>query len=266
MRAADRFYAPFSLNLGTIVASSNAVSARALMPSEDQINKGLADITDPRTRELTRQRVYAQMNARISAQQAETKSAKAQFWNSIDQGQTPDEVPMNIRQAAGMAAVSAGWDYLNITGGGREPSTDPRLLFNLRWILATKPDDFAGIDLNDYRNRLSRADLSSLTQEQTASSADERKQRERGQDLTSAWSQAESQLKSVGIIKPPRNMSDDDRIRVADFNNILADDVDRFRTDHPGKKLMPQDIQAMINHQLLRVVLFSPQPIGQQHP
>ncbi|MER9452053.1 hypothetical protein, partial [Mesorhizobium sp. M0254] len=90
---------------GTVAPRNNNIAPRAVAPSYDDIETKLAAISDPDVRDATRKRLYSALEAQSKAQEQQEKSAKAEMWKYIDQGQTPDQVPMEVRQAAGMAAV-----------------------------------------------------------------------------------------------------------------------------------------------------------------
>ncbi|TIR44514.1 MAG: hypothetical protein E5X28_16445, partial [Mesorhizobium sp.] len=123
-------------------------------------------------RDATRKRLYAVMEAQSKAQEQSERAAKAELWKYMDQGQTPDQVPMEVRQAAGMAAVSAAWSYQETAAKGRAVDSDQTLLYDMRRYAATNPTEFANYDLNDYRDRLSKEDIKELTGLQTNALSD----------------------------------------------------------------------------------------------
>src|SRR5690606_28441209 len=98
-----------SATSGTVAPRNQSVAPRSAMPSFDDIETRLAAISDPDVRDLTRKRLYAAMEGRSKAAEANEKAAKAELWRYLDQGATPDQVPMEVRQAAGMSAVSSEW-------------------------------------------------------------------------------------------------------------------------------------------------------------
>lgn len=53
----------------------------------------LSGIKDPQVQELTRRRINALLETQHKAQQANEQQAKAQLWQYIDQGKTPDQIP-----------------------------------------------------------------------------------------------------------------------------------------------------------------------------
>ncbi|MHB0785573.1 glycoside hydrolase family protein [Bradyrhizobium sp. 5.13L] len=220
----------------------------------------LSGIKDPQVQELTRRRINALLETQHKAQQANEQQAKATLWQYIDQGKTPDQVPMEVRQAAGMAAVSSAWSYMETVRKGRDIESDPEMLYGMRRAAAQDPEFFSRIDLNDYREKLSRADIKELTSLQTSALSDQRKAREDGLNLTSAFSQAEQQLAAVGISTAGKKGSqlDEANKRIAQFNNALSAQMDEFKRNNPNKPPTQADIQSMINRLLLPVVVKTP--------
>ncbi|MER9628385.1 D-alanyl-D-alanine carboxypeptidase family protein [Mesorhizobium sp. M0296] len=241
---------------GTVAPRSNTVAPRAVAPSYDDIETKLAAISDPDVRDATRKRLYSALEAQSKAGEAQEKQAKAELWKYIDQGQTPDQVPMEVRQAAGMAAVSSAWEYMNKAASGRAVDSDETLLYDMRKYAATNPTDFAALDLNDYRDRLSKEAIKELTGTQTTALTDQRKAREDGMTLTTAFSQAQSQLEAVGITTTGKEDSarEDAAKRVAQFQNALAAQMEEFKRS-TQKSPNQMEIQSMINRLLLPVVI-----------
>lgn len=220
----------------------------------------LSTIKDPQVQELTRRRINALLETQHKAQQANEQQAKAQLWSYIDQGKTPDQVPMEVRQAAGMAAVSSAWSYMETVRKGRDIESDPEMLYGMKRAAAQDPEFFSRIDLNDYREKLSRADIKDLTSLQTSALTDQRKAREDGLNLTSAFSQAEQQLAAVGISTAGKKGSqlDEANKRIAQFNLALSAQMDEFKRSNANKAPTQADIQSMINRLLLPVVIKTP--------
>ncbi|MGX1353365.1 GH24 family phage-related lysozyme (muramidase) [Bradyrhizobium elkanii] len=220
----------------------------------------LSTIKDPQVQELTRKRINAMLETQHKAQQAQTQAAKASLWQYIDQGKTPDQIPMEVRQQAGMEAVSSAWSYLETVRKGRDVESDQEILYGMRKSAAMDPEMFSRIDLNDYRHVLSRADIKELTSLQTSALTDQRKAREEGLQLTSAFSQAEQQLAAVGISTAGKKGSqlDEANKRIAQFNNALSSQMDEFKRNNSNKPPTQADIQSMINRLLLPAVIKTP--------
>ncbi|RUX02450.1 MAG: hypothetical protein E5V51_00150 [Mesorhizobium sp.] len=241
---------------GTVAPRNNAIAPRSVAPSYDDIETKLGAISDPDVRDATRKRLYAAMESQSKAQEQQEKAAKAELWKYIDENKTPDQVPMEVRQAAGMAAVSAAWSYLDTAAKGRAVDSDETLLYDMRRYAATDPTEFAKIDLNEYRDRLSKDAIKELTGNQTTALTDQKKAREDGMNLTTAFSQASTQLEAVGITTTGKQDSarEDAAKRIAMFQNALAAQMEDFK--QANKKAPNQmEIQSMINRLLLPVVI-----------
>ncbi|TIT90385.1 MAG: hypothetical protein E5W41_00225 [Mesorhizobium sp.] len=244
----------------TVAPRNNTIAPRSVAPSYDDIENRLAGIADPDVRDATRKRLYAVMEAQSKAQEQSERAAKAELWKYIDQGQTPDQVPMEVRQAAGMAAVSAAWSYQETAAKGRAVDSDQTLLYDMRRYAATNPTEFANYDLNDYRDRLSKEDIKELTGLQTNALSDQRKAKEDGINITNAFSQADSQLAAVGITTTGKEGSEREAAakRVAEFQNQLASQLEEFKRQNQNRPPNQLEIQSMINKLLLPVVIKQP--------
>lgn len=220
----------------------------------------LATIKDPDVQDRTRKRINAANEAQNKAREAGEKAAKSELWSYIDAGKTPDQVPMEIRQAAGMSAVSAAWGYMETVKKGRSIESDDTLLYDLRRYAAMKPNEFANIDLNDYRDRLSKETIKELTGLQTTALTDQRKAREEGLNLTNAFSQANQQLEAVGITATGKKgeAAQRENARIAAFQNALAAELDTFKKSNEGRTPTPIETRSMINKLLLPIVVKTP--------
>ncbi|MGO4836892.1 hypothetical protein AB4144_32065, partial [Rhizobiaceae sp. 2RAB30] len=227
------------------------------MPSYDDIENRLAGISNPAVRDATRKRLYSAIEAQSKAQEMREKAAKAELWRYIDQGATPDQVPMEVRQEAGMAAVSSAWSYMETAAKGRAVDSDEVLLYDMRTFAATNPTDFAGVDLNEYRDRLSKEAIKELTGLQTTALTDQRKAREEGLKITEAFSQANMQLEAVGITTTGKDGSarEEAAKRIAQFQNALAAQMDEFKRTNDNRAPTQMDVQSMINRLLLPAVM-----------
>ncbi|MGM4915897.1 M15 family metallopeptidase [Tardiphaga sp. 813_E8_N1_3] len=251
---------PTGSRSGTVSPRNNMVAPRAAMASYDDIEGRLAAISDPKVRDLTRQRVMSGIEMQNKATEARQKQAQAELWQYIDQGKSPDQVPMETRQAAGMAAVSSAWGYMATAKTGREVQSDETLVYDMRRYAASNPTEFAKVDLNDYRDRLSKDTIKEFTGLQSGALTDQRKAREEGLNLTTAFSQAETQLASVGISTAGKKGAELEAAnrRVAQFNNALSSQMDEFKRANKDRRPNQMEIQSMINALLLPVVVKTP--------
>lgn len=244
----------------TVAARSDSVAVRASMPTFDDIESKLDGIADPKLRDLTRKRLYATMEMQSKSQEQQEKAAKAELWRYVDQGATPDQVPLEVRQAAGMSSVSSAWEYVEKSAKREEAVSDETLLYDMRRYAATNPTEFADVDLNDYRDRLSKDAIKELTGLQTGALTDVRKAKDEGLKLTEAFSQSQSQLEAVGITTTGKTGTDREEAakRIAEFQNSLAMQMDEFKRANQGRPPTQLDIQSMVNRLLLPVVVKTP--------
>jgi hypothetical protein len=251
---------PSGTRSGTVAPRNGSVASRTMMPGYDQIEASLEGITDPQVRDLVRKRLNAQIEAQNKAQSAAETAAKAELWRAVEAGYTPDQVPQDLRVAAGMAAVSSAWGYIEATAARGKPKDDDVLVYDMRRYAAENPDQFSQIDLNDYRTRLSPETFKELTGLQTSALNDGRKASQEGLALTSAFSQATGALEAVGITATGKDGAKREEAarRVAQFNNVLAAQMAEFKAANDGKNPNQMEIQSMINRLLLPVVIEEP--------
>jgi hypothetical protein len=244
----------------TVAPRNGSVSPRAMLPGYDQIEAQLAGITDPQVRDLVRKRLNAQIEAQNKAAEAAESAAKAELWRVIEAGGTPDQVSQDIRVMAGMSAVSSAWGYIEDVAARGKPKDDDILVYDMRRYAAEKPDEFAQIDLNDYRTRLSPETFKEMTGLQTSALGDQRKTRDEGLALTTAFSQATGALEALGITTTGKQGAEREKAarRVAIFNNMLAQEMAAFKNANDGRNPNQMEIQSMVNRMLLPVAIEKP--------
>jgi len=244
---------------GTVAARNGSISSRAMMPGSDQIEAQLSGIADPQVRDLVRKRLNAQIEAQNKAASAAETAAKAELWRIVEAGGTPDQVPQNVRVAAGMSAVSSAWGYIESVATRGKPTDDDVLVYNMRRHAAQDPNNFSQINLDDYRERLSPETFKEMTSLQTSALSGER---DPGKNLalTSAFSQATGALAAIGITTAGKEGAEREAAarREAQFNNSLAAEMAAFRDANKGRNPNQMEIQSMINQLLLPVVIESP--------
>ena len=251
---------PVGSRSATVAPRSNTIAPRTTMPSYEDIESRLASISDPRVRELTRKRLYSAIETQNKAAEANEKLAKSELWRYVDQGMTPDQVPVEVRQAAGMSAVSTAWEYIEKAAKRQEVESDDVLLYDMRRYAAMNPTEFSDVDLNDYRDRLSKEAIRELTNLQTSALNDQRKAREDGLTLTTAFSQAQGQLEAVGLTTTGKEGSarEEAARRIAQFQNMLAAQMDAFKQENGGRNPNQMEINSMVNRMLLPIVIKTP--------
>lgn len=248
------------VDVGQVAPRNNNVSARVSMPSYDDIEVGLSKITDEKVRDATRKRIYAGIEAQSKAQEVQEKAAKAELWRHIEGGATPDDVPQSIRQAAGMSSVSSAWEYVEKTAKRGEVESDDELLYDMRRYSASNPVDFANVDLNDYRDRLSKDAIKELTEKQSSALSDQRKARENGVNIEGAYKLGDAALEAVGVTTTGKKDTarEEAAKRIAMFQNQLTMDMEAFKEQNNGRQPNQMEVQAMVNKLMLPIVIKQP--------
>lgn len=242
--------------VGTVVQNSVAVSPRATFPSFSQIEEELSKIKDPYEQEVARKHIYAQIDARNKIAEAQEKQAKAELWRYIDQGATPDEVPVDVRMAAGMAAVSSAWSYVEKAEGRNQIEDDEEFVYRMRLYAATNPEEFAKMDLMDYFDRMSKATRKEFAELQSKIISNPLEAKKDGINITSAMSQARTQLEAVGLTVTGKSATEREKAakRIAQFENNLMVEMEAFRQKN-GQPPNQLEIQELINKLLLPIII-----------
>ena len=248
---------------GTLAPKNASVAPRAAMPSFDQIEAQLAEIADPVVRDQVRKRLNAQIEIQNRAAEEASIAAKTELWRVVEAGGTPDQVPQDIRVIAGMAAITQAWSYIEETAKRGAPKNDETLVYKMRRDAAENPDEFAKIDLNDYRGKFSSETFKEMTDLQTMALTNQRKLREEGLALTTAFAQAEKSLEALGITTIGKEGRAREQIaqRIAAFQNMLAAQMAEFKAANAGKNPNQMEIHSMVNRLLLPVVVEKPSSI-----
>lgn len=182
--------------------SGEVVSAGggAAPSSYNRIEGFLSNISDPNERDLTRKAIYAQIEAQNKAAKAQQEAYQAQAFNLIEtQNVSPFSLPADVTKAIGMQGMSELMTYWEKRAKGLEPKTDDQLFYDMRTLYATDPKAFAQENLLKYKNLLSPEDYKTAEGWRQTALTDERKAREDGLNLTTAFSQASTMLESVGL-------------------------------------------------------------------
>ncbi|WP_370677549.1 hypothetical protein [Pleomorphomonas sp. PLEO] len=245
-------------NSGRLVAASDGVSARAAMPSLANAEDYLQTIPDPRRRELARQTILDAWELRSREEGERQSAAKAELWRQIDSGATPDDIPFDVRQAAGMDAMTAARTYYSKKLADQAIVTDPVILRDLRLTAASRPQYFANLDLSDYRHSLSDGDYRDMTEKQAGIIENDRAAREKGPDLVTAFDMAQTQLDAAGMLKPKKEQTEEDRQRLARFQNDLYGEIAALQAEKPGHVPNPLDFRWVINKLLLPILIKTP--------
>jgi len=245
--------------VGVVTAVSDAVAARALRPSLAAIDKHLQSIDDPRRREIAKQAIATSLDLESQQERERLRQAKATLWQRVEAGTPPDALPYTLRQAVGDQAMTVARNYIGKKQAG-PIVTDDMLLADMRLFSAERPEDFALVDLNDYRDRLEDSDLKALAETQAAIGRDGRKARDQGAELTDAFDMAKARLEDAGAILPGEENSGQRRQLLAEVQNAVYTGLADFRAKNPGIRPAPADVRKMIDKFLLPYYVPLPDP------
>lgn len=242
----------------TVAARSDNIAPRSTMPSYGDIEAQLGQISDPKVRDLTRKRLYTAIEMQNKAFEQNEKAAKATLWSYVDKGMSPDQIPSDVKQAAGMAAVSAAWGYMESAAKGRDPTTDEILMRDMQLYAARDPKGFANdIDLNDYRDKISKGDLRKLTDMQASALTQDREAAQKGTVITEAFTAASGALEAVGITTTGKKDEEREAAakRIAQFQNQLAQEIAQFQQQNNNRAPTFDEQRAMVNKMLLPIII-----------
>jgi hypothetical protein len=244
---------------GAVTAATDGIAVRAQRPSADAIDKHLAGIDDPRRREIAKQAIATSLDLESQQERERQRQAKATLWQQVEAGTPPDALPYTLRQAAGDQAMTVARNYIGKKLAGPIVSDD-MLLADMRLFSAERPEDFALVDLNDYRDRLEDSDLKALAETQAAIGRDGRKARDQGAELKDAFDMAKARLEDAGAILPGEENSGQRRQLLAEVQNAVYTGLADFRAKNPGIKPAPADVRRMIDKFLLPYYVPLPDP------
>src|SRR5690606_3712989 len=172
-------------------------------------------------------------------------------FTAIDQGMSPDDLPVDVRSRLGRTEMDGLWEYHNKSASGERIVTDDVVLDQLRTLYAENPDAFAQEDLFQYKTVLSKSDWAKVSEWKQTALTDQRKAREEGFSITEAFGQSKVALKAIGV----DDKKEDGAKRIALFQNALALEMEAFKQSNDGRNPNQMEIQSMINRLLLPVVL-----------
>jgi LAS superfamily LD-carboxypeptidase LdcB len=240
----------------TVVARGGGVSHRASAPSVDDLNAQLESIADPKVREVARRQIEARYTANSKQQKALQDQAEMQVFAVVEQGGTPDDVPLEVRLLAGQSTLTSAWSYHDAKLKRGEPETDQTLLYSMRRAAASDPNSFAQENLMQYRDKLDNTAFKELTDLQTSALKSDANAVATGKVYADAYNQADTQLESLGLSLTGKKETEREAAakRIALFQNGLKDQIDGFRQQN---NRLPEyaETQKMIMQALLPVVM-----------
>lgn len=229
------------------------------------IEDGLNRITDPKLRTATE----AQLNGYVVSQKKAIDAQRIQMqeWANkqviSDPTFDPTALPIDIREAIGLAGMSTLLDYKEKVRAYGQPKTDDHVLYDLQTQFASDPAAFARIDLFEHRPDLSDKDWEKVTGWQQMALTDLRKARLESLDINTAFELARPQLEPLGFFAQDGGYATSSSVprRVAQFRSALLDQMDVFKEKNDGQNPTQSEIQKMINRLLLPIVISAPHSI-----
>lgn len=221
-------------------------------PSLSQALRRLADVEDPDVRRVAESRVRAQMQAVEEERTERRNEALNAGYAHLQGGGTLADMPAEVRARIEPKDLAVLESYDRNRAGTQK--TDPVTYNDLLQQAATRPLDFASVNLVQYVDKLSESDLQALMKAQAqvkaGRDADIVKVRKAVTDVT------EPMLTQLGLMRPgqrasdPPRISDENKPRVAQFQLAIQEEVDRYRAAN-GKDPSIEDVQKMADRLLV---------------
>lgn len=247
----------------TAVAATGVTTNRAKAPSWTAMEDYLATITDPRARDVARSAITSRINAAAKDEETSRKSVtEAAFSEMITQNVSPYSFTPEVQSMVGREGMTSLMSYWDKVSAGEKIETDPNLLYSMQTAYATDPQGFAEVDLLPFRDKLSDSDWEKVTGWRQTALTDQRKASEEGTVLTGAFSSATTQLEAAGITLTGKtgNQRTDTAKQIAQFQTVLAQEIEASRAANDGRAPTQTEIQALINRLLLPVVIGGSAP------
>lgn len=242
---------------GQVVAGRDGMSYRSRMPSYDQIEQGLSQISDPTVREQTRKLINSRLASAAAADEADHRQAKQQLWNWVDAGNTVASVPPDLRSRLAMEDMSAAFNYEEARAKGPTINDDQNLVYNMRRFAAADPATFAGVDLMQYRDRISQQTMKELTDTQTKYISDPASAQKDGVEIDAAMKQAEPYIQAMGYGSQGKSGTELQEAKKQEIQARLAlmQQIQAYKAANNGRSPTYMDVENMLQT-LSRPVVF----------
>ena len=216
----------------------------------------LMAITDPDVRQAALQ----EYDLRLKVQEGQRKRALAAAGDTafqfIEAGNSPDDLPLDVRQALGQDNMSSLRTYYGKLQDG-PITTDPETYVQLRQMQANDPQGFRDLNMIGYVDKLSRADFKSLVDAQTAPLSDETRIAS-----STLMTVAKRQMEAAGVDTTPKPGSDAAAQNAAMQARLLKWQ-EKFITDN-GRAPTQAEVDERIGQELVPVVLNPRGPLNQR--
>ncbi len=226
------------------------------------IQERLAGITDPLEYAATAKAIDTMLSSQKKMMDAQRDQVTDYVGAELLRNPSLDlmNLPMDVKQALGKTGMTSMIEFQDKLRTQGQPTTDDSLLFDL---MTMDPDQLAGMtkeQLFQARPKLNNADWEKVRTRYASAQSDINKVKEEHLNLTSAFSQAESQLAAVGISTAGKDGSarDEASKRIAKFQGALSQQMDEFKRSNNGRNPNQMEIQSMVNRLLLPIVIKTP--------
>ncbi len=142
----------------------------AILQKGGSLEEGLKQaqqIQEPRLREETENRLYRVINMRKQADDLRQEKIQMSALNLIDQGKGIDSIPVDQWSSLDDNRRKGIMGYIAAKARGEDKRTDWETYYDLKEMAASSPDTFQKINVLDYQNKLSNADLKGIIDLQT---------------------------------------------------------------------------------------------------
>ena len=237
------------------VQSYNAAQVLGIRraPSDGQAPKGMAallDIADPLERAAAIDEYQMRVAVALGEQKARVAASSDAAMQHVDSGGDPGALPMDVKRDLGTDGMSGLYSYARSKAAGVPVETDSQTYYDLRSLAASDPAAFSGLNLMQYRGKLSDSDFQKMADMQTTPD------KANAVAASTLMELASRQMKLAGIDTGGNRGSADAR-SVAEMQTRLLVWQDDFIKEN-RRAPTQTEIDGRIGRELLPVVLNPP--------
>lgn len=233
----------------TVEANGAGRSPRAALPDMESVWARVQTISDPRVRDAVWNKYRGYMAVQSAADEDRRKAAQDQYWSYILKGNSPDQIPMDLRRAVGMSTESSAWSYFRQRSEGQEVTTNEGVFNSLVQEAEIAPEVFAKRSIGELAPYLSKSDLRTINKMQGQVRA---KSANGESDVSSlvkfGRTEAKSRLEALGITTTGKTgeARAKEAKRVIDFENTLYRQI-LLAAGSKDKPLTKDDVLSMVD-------------------
>ena len=216
------------------------------MPKADVAS--LLSIQDPVVRKAALEEFKLRQDLASGQRKAQLAAAGDVAFQYIEAGNSPDSLPLDVRQQLGQDNMSSLRTYYGKLQSGTPVETDPATYVELRRLQANDPVGFRELDLIGYVDRLSKSDFKSLVDAQAKPLDDETRTA-----ASTLMSVAKRQMEAAGIDTTPK-AGTDAAAQNAAMQARLLKWQERFISEN-SRAPTQSELDERIGQELLPVIL-----------